>query len=925
MSREELYFVELFKREGFIRKKCKICGRYFWTLREDQEVCGDQPCTDYTFILNPPPSIRPSSMDEVRERFLSFFERRGHTRVKRYPVVARWREDVYLVGASIYDFQPWVTEGIVPPPANPLVISQPCIRLTDVDNVGRSGRHLTAFEMMAHHAFNIPPMEVYWNNETVELCFDFFTKELKIPPEEISFIEDWWSGGGNAGEDFEVLIRGLEVATLVFMHYRVLDEEKVVPMENRIVDTGYGLERIYWLLTGRPTIYDAVFPNFIEKLRTRLGFERVSDDLLAKITRISGKLDLKKMSLRKFREFIAKSLGMEIDELEKITTPQELLYTLADHSKSVVLMLTDGVVPSNSGAGYLVRLLIRRMLRAMYSMNVEYPLTEVVALQIPHVATIVPEVKEVEDKVLEIVDLEERKYREVLRRGRKVVEKLIEDVVRRGGKELSLDSLIELYDSHGIPPEVVTDVASRHGISVTIPDNFYTILAEKHQRARVEERIEDEYTRLSTILKDLPPTQQLYYDDPYLIEFTARVLKVIDGKYVVLDRTAFYPEGGGQPADVGELVHESGKCRVIDVKLIGNIIVHKIEGSAPKEGEVVKGVIDYTRRRLLMRAHTATHIVLAAARAVLGKHVWQAGAQKDPYISRLDITHYKHLTHDEVKKIEMLANDIVLKNLPVKTYFIEREKAEAKFGFTLYQGGVVPARVIRVVEIEGFDAQACGGTHCRTTGEVGAIKVVKWERVQEGVIRLYFTVGPSLVRYTDEIEEKLREIARVLNCSPDVRTIEQSTRSLVERLKETSEKLSRYYRITRDLLLQLLKASTSHVRGVSCAVCSFKNLDRDVVNEVLKDFTESTRALAVVLNLLEDRGIIEVYVAANKELCHQLGIDCGDVVTKVVKEFGGRGGGRGTYGMGICRSTDLSKVEDKVKEILEEVFRSEKT
>jgi len=221
------------QERGYRRYRCRVCGSYFWSLVE-RDTCGDSPCQPYEFLNNSPVRNRPENLIDTREKYLRFFEKRGHTIIPRYPVVAaRWREDVYLVGASIYVFQPWVTSGIVPPPANPLVISQPCIRFTDIDIVGRSGRHLTGFEMMAHHAFNYPDKHVYWIEETVQLAHEFFTKELGIPEEEITYKESTWMGGGNAGECFEVLVRGLEVATLVFMHYKVREDGSLEEMNRR--------------------------------------------------------------------------------------------------------------------------------------------------------------------------------------------------------------------------------------------------------------------------------------------------------------------------------------------------------------------------------------------------------------------------------------------------------------------------------------------------------------------------------------------------------------------------------------------------------------------------------------------------------------------------------------------------------------------
>ncbi|HID25275.1 MAG TPA: alanine--tRNA ligase, partial [Thermoplasmata archaeon] len=236
-----------FKDHGFIRKQCKACGSFFWALNKKRGFCGDQPCSPFSFISNPLTN-KPFSLAEMREAFLSFFEQNNHTRLNPYPVVARWRKDIYLTIASIADFQPHVTSGLVPPPANPLVVSQPSIRLNDLEEVGVSGRHLTLFEMMGHHAFNSENNYVYWTNETVAYCNDFLVEELGIDETEITYKESLWEGGGNAGPCLEVLVGGLEVATLVFMSLEEKEDgeycitgKRYAPMPLRVVDTGYGL------------------------------------------------------------------------------------------------------------------------------------------------------------------------------------------------------------------------------------------------------------------------------------------------------------------------------------------------------------------------------------------------------------------------------------------------------------------------------------------------------------------------------------------------------------------------------------------------------------------------------------------------------------------------------------------------------------
>ena len=217
---EKEFAVPFFKENGFIRKQCESCKSHFWTQRRDERYCGDSPCVQYSFI-GKSPARRSYSVHEMRELFLSFFEKNGHKRIKPYPIVARWRDDVFLVGASIYDFQPYVTEGMVPPPANPLVVSQPSIRFTDIDNVGPTlGRHDLIFEMGGAHAFNYPDREVYWMDQTIRYHHQLATEEFGLKSESILYKEHFWSGGGNAGPDLECLCEGLEISTLVFMQYK---------------------------------------------------------------------------------------------------------------------------------------------------------------------------------------------------------------------------------------------------------------------------------------------------------------------------------------------------------------------------------------------------------------------------------------------------------------------------------------------------------------------------------------------------------------------------------------------------------------------------------------------------------------------------------------------------------------------------------
>jgi alanyl-tRNA synthetase len=259
------YALPFFKESGHVRKHCPRCGEYYWTQNAEQKTCGEatsDECACYSFIGDPP-TKKKYDLHQMREAFLSYFEKHGHARIKPYPVVARWRDDIYLTHASIIDFQPYVTDGIAPAPANPLVISQPCIRMVDIANTGPTfGRHMTIFEMGGAHAFNYPDKEVYWKDQTVRYHHDWVTRDLGVKSEEIIYKEDVWIGGGNAGPDVECIIRGLEVATLVFMQYKVVNDE-FVKLPIRTVDTGYGIDRYAWLSQGVPSGFHAIYGSLL--------------------------------------------------------------------------------------------------------------------------------------------------------------------------------------------------------------------------------------------------------------------------------------------------------------------------------------------------------------------------------------------------------------------------------------------------------------------------------------------------------------------------------------------------------------------------------------------------------------------------------------------------------------------------------------
>ncbi|MGA7074981.1 MAG: alanine--tRNA ligase [Halobacteriota archaeon] len=760
MSNEQLSLGALeYLSNNFESRSCSSCGSRFWS-REEQDTCGDAPCAPYTFIGAP--VLKKRELNDLREVYLSFFERRGHVRVSPYPVIARWREDVLLVNASIYDFQPLVTSGKVPPPANPLTISQPCIRLKDIDTVGKSGRHLTNFEMMAHHAFNYPDCQIYWSNETVQYC-DSLLHELGADPAAITYKETPWAGGGNAGLSLEVLVGGLELATLVFMDMErsktgmMIKGERYERMKNSIVDTGYGLERMVWAANGMPTIYDAVMPDIVNYLIECTGLEHSLEDphyshILAQNARFAGLVDLNASNLLVLRKRVARSIGIAVEELVRIVEPIETLYTIADHSRCLVFMLGDGIVPSNVKAGYLARLVIRKVLRSLQGLNCAIPLEEIIAKQIKDLSAF-RAYEARADTIIDIIRNETKKYGSTIDKGRRRVANLAQ---RYRGQSLPTAEVVKMYDSYGVPPEIVEEVATEIGARVELPDDFYSLVAATHERFEVGEE------PTSEAAQSLPDTYRLFYDEPEHVTFEAQVVGLLK-EGIILDRTLFYPGGGGQPEDTGYITSQSGtKVRVRLARLQGHTVIHEVENVAPfSVGDNVIGEIDVDRRQSLARHHTATHILLASIRDVLGDHIWQEGAQKGVDSSRLDVSHYKKVTDDEKKKIELIANAAIMADTVVEQRWMNRNEAEQAYGFALYQGGVPPGGIIRIVQVGG-DVQACAGTHMTSTGKVGPLRIVKTERIQDGVERFEFAAGVAAVKYDQQRDTILSESSQAL-------------------------------------------------------------------------------------------------------------------------------------------------------------------
>jgi len=871
---EESYEVELFRTEGFVRKTCPHCNTPFWSLG-DHETCGETPCQEYDFIGNPPLKKRltPRAM---REDFLSFLEANGHTRVRRYPIVARWREDVFFVQASVYPFQPWVISGEASPPANPLAISQPCVRFNDIDNVGRTGRHFTLFEMMAHHAFNFPGKFIYFKDRTVELCQRFLVERLGVDPKLPRYKESWWAGGGNSGPCFEVTFSGAEPATLVFIQYRETNGHRV-PMETQVVDTGYGLERLTWLSQGTTSAYEAVFGDALAYLKRATGAKNVNERILREYSKVAGMTAVESMAdVRAIQTKTAERLGITRDELVATIAPLEALYTICDHARALMFLLGDGVVPSNSREGYFARLLVRRGLRILRNLNIAYTLADTVSFMIDQNRDDFVDFFFNKGDILKLLKVEEERFKETLEKGRATVRRVEEELRSHGATTVGLDAMVQLYDSHGLTPDLVREFS---GLPVEVPDDFFAQVAKRHDRPAA-----DEERKAFEVPAGMPATRLRVYEDRRKRRFRAKVLAV-HGSAVVLDQTFFYPEGGGQEADHGRI----GEREVVDVQRVGPTVLHFVKPDPNFAiGTSVVCEIDWGRRTNLMRNHSATHIVLGAARKVLGNHVWQTGAHKAENEARLDLTHYDPLTDEEVRRIESLANDIVLSGAPVRARFTPRDLAERKFGFRLYQGGSVPGGELRVVEIPGWDAEACGGTHVGRTSDVGVITILRTRRIQDGVVRLEYAAGSAALAVIRKTADTVGAASQLLHVP--VEQFPAAVERLFDEWKAQRKELERARLAGAESEVDRLLEGAALVGVVRVAV----NLIDGGMSELLalsRKLTDRANVVAVLGGRGETASVI---VSRSADVA----LDCVPAAQAAAGAIGGKAGGKPDFAQG---------------------------
>ncbi len=717
---------------GLKRYSCRVCGKNFWS-HEERDLCGDVECVgDYSFLDNNPMALKDDYIG-IWRRFSRMFGRFGHEEIKRYPVVARWRDDIYFVEAAIDDFAPYVITGVANPPSNPLIVPQICLRFNDINNIGLSGRHLTSFIMAEEAAFNTAKKKTYFDEKAIMYIYEWLTKGLKIDKKALTFVEDAWAGAGYAGSSLEFFVGGVELGNQVYMRY-IIDGDDLKEIPTKTIDMGAGLNRWVWMSQNTPTVYEAVFPRVVDYIKKKTGVSYDST-FLKKLYKFSGRIDYEKTPFDEAVKDISKNSGLDEVSVRKALGDMQAVYSIADHARTLLVAIHDGALPSNVGGGYNLRNILRRSLAFIDNKGWKLDINDVINEHKKEFGSWFTELKEFD--ISQIIDKEVERYRDFKARNLK----LISDLLEKG--KIDDKEMRELYESRGITIDDIKIRAEAEGRNVELPEKFYS---------EINSPVGIRHAGNRPNVSGLKKTEKLFYDER-LTETKAKVVKKLGDREVILDRTIFYPEMGGQKSDRGTI----GGSNVSDVNIYDNIVVHKLERPlAATVGKTVEIRIDTDRRELLRRHHTATHIINQAARRVLGEFVYQNGAEKDVDKAHLDITYYDRLTEQQIKAIEDLANEVVASNIEITVKTMGRTEAEKRYGMSIYQGGAIPNAQLRVVRIGDYDVEACGGLHCNRSGDVGIIKIIKSERIQDGVVRLTYVAYRPAIKYIQSVEDTLR-------------------------------------------------------------------------------------------------------------------------------------------------------------------------
>ena len=839
--------------------------------------------------------------NEIRKSFVDFFKSKEHKHFESASLIPD-DKSLLLTVAGMVPFKPFFL-GEKEAPFPRITTYQKCIRTNDLENVGRTPRHHTFFEMLGNFSFGD-----YFKKEAIEWSWEYITKILKLDPErlyvsvyktddeayeiwnkEIGVPEDrivrlgeednWWAAGpvGSCGPCSEIYYdtqnmgknneeinckpgdegdRFLEIWNLVFTEWNRLEDGSLVPLPEKNIDTGAGLERIASVVQKKDNNFETdIFMPIIK------GIEKV--------------LDIKK------------------EEFE-ITVK-----VIADHIRASVFLIADGVLPSNEGRGYILRKIIRRAFGAGIVAKQKLEITKddlflykLVPYVVENMKEAYPELVEKQEYIEKVLRLEQERFALTLKNGIEMLSEEIEKMDKEGIKKLSADASFKLYDTFGLPFELTELILENQGYEVS-EEEFNQKLEEqvkrsKNSRVTVSDMIKDDF--IDKFFEEHGKTEFTGYEK---FEDEGKILHIaksegISGYEVIFDRTPFYAESGGQVADTGIITSGEFEGKVVNVVKKHDVFIHQVEivkGIAPAVGAEVKMKIDADRRKDIQRNHTATHILHKVLRENLGTHVEQSGSLVDDEKLRFDFSHYEAIEPEMIEKIEKAINDIILSNLKVKIDFENIEDAKKRGAMALFSDKY--GDVVRVVEIDGYSIELCGGAHVKSTGEIGLFNIESESGIASGTRRITATTGHASLKYVNKLEEKLSEVAGMLktdgkNVVDVVEKYIAEAKNIVKEYEQLQTKLVKYE-------INELLENVDEINGVKVLKVAFENKDVNELKEIVDRGKEKLQSGIIILGTNNDGKAIFV-VGVTKDLISK--VKAGEIVKVAAQVAGGNGGGR---------------------------------
>jgi alanyl-tRNA synthetase len=872
--------------------------------------------------------MKELGLNEIRERFLKFFEGKDHLRLPSFSLVPRNDQSILLINAGMTPLKPYFT-GAEKPPRNRVTTCQKCIRTPDIEVVGKTARHGTFFEMLGNFSFGD-----YFKKEAISWAWEFVVKDLEMPVDRLyaSIYEEddeafeiwnkdiglspdrifrmgkednfWEHGIGPCGPCSEIYFdrgpekgcgkpdcrpgcdcdRYVEFWNLVFTQFNKEEDGTYSKLQKKNIDTGLGLERLACIMQDVDSLFE------VDTIRNILNY-------------VCGKAGVR--------------YGGDADVSIRVIT---------DHIRSTTMMISDGILPSNEGRGYVLRRLLRRAARHGRLIGVKEPfLYDVAKIVIRESGEAYPELIEKQEYICRVIEIEENRFAATIDQGLGILGEMIGEAMESGAKILPGDKAFKLHDTYGFPLDLTREIAGEAGLAID-EEGFIKEMEEQKKKAREALKAREASAwgqDMTAGLDAVPGTEFNGYDN---FDSEARVLHIlIDGMQadtaqegdeiaVVLNRTPFYAESGGQVADTGMIRTKTGCFKVNDCRKTNDgIYLHfgKVTEGIIVKGDAAVASVDRERRLATARNHTVTHLLHKALRNVLGEHVAQAGSLVAPDRLRFDFSHYHPMTKEELKRVEDEVNAKILENLEVAVREMPVAEAEKLGAMALF--GEKYGDIVRVVKAGDYSMELCGGTHLASTAQAGLFKILGESGVAAGVRRIEALTGYGALEYYAGREEILNDIAEVLKSTPQesLRRVRSMSAELKSALKEIEQLKEKMVRSSYDEVLE--KAEV--INGIKAATARFDQLDADALRNACETLRGKLGSGVVILASAAG-GKVSLVAMATRDAVER-GIHCGNIVREAAKAAGGGGGGRPD--MAQAGGKDISKIGEALKCAVEAV------